>query len=150
MKKLGPTFVDEVHDFGLTDAPLVWEPDGTIRGREDLTDEQNAALDEAIAAHNPEKELAPVSVSDKQFYQQASINGWLTQQETIDVIKGTLPPIIEDFVRNRPNDQWFDYELHFTGKVVFSRDDRYLIELWDYHQWPDMNDFWLAASKLQV
>ena len=57
MKQLGKTFGDEVMAAGLGGLPFSWgDTDKSIYGRERLTAEQNAALDEVIAAHDPTKE----------------------------------------------------------------------------------------------
>jgi hypothetical protein len=52
---LGPNFGPEVIAAGLGGLPFSWNPEGEIWGRENLTDEQNTALDEVIAAHEPEE-----------------------------------------------------------------------------------------------
>jgi len=50
---LGPSFADDLAGAGLSGLPIVWFEDGSITGRENLTPEQNAALDAVIAAHDP-------------------------------------------------------------------------------------------------
>jgi hypothetical protein len=53
-KQLGPTFSDEIHVAGLGGLPFTWgATDDTIEGRENLTTEQNATLDDVVAAHDP-------------------------------------------------------------------------------------------------
>ena len=55
-KQLGPTFGDEITAAGLAGLPFSWgATDDTITGRENLSPEQNATLDEVIAAHDPDK-----------------------------------------------------------------------------------------------
>lgn len=56
MRKLGPTFGDEVIAAGIGGLPFAWGDDGEFCGRENLTDEQNIVLDTVIAAHDPSKE----------------------------------------------------------------------------------------------
>lgn len=52
---IGPNFGEEVIAAGLGGLPFTWGEDGEIAGREELTDDQNAALDDVIAAHDPTK-----------------------------------------------------------------------------------------------
>ena len=49
----GPTFGQEVIAAGLGGLPFTWGDDGDISGRENLTQQQNAALNAVIAAHQP-------------------------------------------------------------------------------------------------
>src|SRR5829696_1231988 len=53
-KPLGPNFGGELIAAGLGGLLIAWAPDGGISGRQDLTLEQNAMLDAAIAAHDPD------------------------------------------------------------------------------------------------
>lgn len=59
MSAFGPTFDNEIATAGLIGAPFAWNSDGTVSGRENLTDAQNAALDAVIAAHDPKKQPPP-------------------------------------------------------------------------------------------
>jgi hypothetical protein len=53
-KQLGETFSDEVFAAGLGGLPFAWgDTDDSITGRENLTTEQNATLDDVVAAHDP-------------------------------------------------------------------------------------------------
>jgi hypothetical protein len=54
---IGPNFPTELQAAGLMGLSFSWSPDGTIYGRENLTTEQNAALDAVIAAHDPNAAL---------------------------------------------------------------------------------------------
>lgn len=54
MKKLGPSFGDEVIAAGLGGLPFSWGDDGDIQGRENLTLQQNAVLDALVEAHDPD------------------------------------------------------------------------------------------------
>ena len=57
-KDLGPTFGQEIEEAGLGGLPFTWgATDETIEGRENLTAQQDAELDEVIAAHDPTKRL---------------------------------------------------------------------------------------------
>ncbi len=60
-KQLGPTFGNETIAAGLGGLPFSWgETDDSITGRENLTSEQNATLDNVVAAHDPSKKLPSI------------------------------------------------------------------------------------------
>src|ERR1700694_4735954 len=61
--KIGPTFYGELLAAGLAGLPFSWGDDGVVQGRQNLTALQNAALDQVIAAHEPNKQLVPPVVS---------------------------------------------------------------------------------------
>ena len=66
--KFGTCFGDEVIAAGIGGLPFAWEPDtGVFWGRENLTTEQNATLDEVIAAHDP---YCPGTAFEKEKPQQ--------------------------------------------------------------------------------
>ena len=50
---IGSSFATEVEAAGLMGLPFGWSSDGTISGRDNLTLQQQAALDAVIAAHDP-------------------------------------------------------------------------------------------------
>lgn len=52
MITLAKHFGAELIAAGLNNG-IAWNPDGSVLGRENLTDEQNSALDALIAAHDP-------------------------------------------------------------------------------------------------
>ena len=54
MKRIGPTFGDEILAAGLHGLPFAWGEDGDFCGRENLSPAENATLDAVIAAHNPD------------------------------------------------------------------------------------------------
>ena len=49
----GPSFGEEVIAAGLGGLNFSWGSDGDIQGRDKLSSEQNATLDEVIANHDP-------------------------------------------------------------------------------------------------
>ncbi|MBV6650532.1 hypothetical protein [Hoeflea sp. EC-HK425] len=54
----GPTFGDELAAAGLNGLPISWGDDGTVFGREHLSQEQVNTLNLVIAAHDPNAETA--------------------------------------------------------------------------------------------
>lgn len=59
---IGPSFPEELRRAGLLGLPFAWGDDGQICGRDNLTAEQNAALDAVLAAHDPSRQPTPASV----------------------------------------------------------------------------------------
>jgi hypothetical protein len=55
--KIGLNFGNELLATGQGDMPISWNSEGEFFGREKLTPEQNAILDEVIANHDPETPL---------------------------------------------------------------------------------------------
>ena len=100
---LGPTFEKELSAAGLHGLPFSWGADGVIVGRDDLTEEQNAALDAVIAAHDPEASpTAPVPdiISDRQFFQQLAILGLINEAEALAAVgPGTMPATLRTAYR---------------------------------------------------
>lgn len=56
LKPIGPDFATDLRNHGLFGATISWDSDGNIWGRETLTSEQNAALDQAISEHDPARQ----------------------------------------------------------------------------------------------
>ena len=54
MAKIGPTFVAELADAGLTGAPCAWSEDGSYVV-DDLTNAQRKTFMQVLAAHDPRK-----------------------------------------------------------------------------------------------
>lgn len=55
MKKIAVHFGDEIRAVYPKGLPISWTEDGTIYGREDLSADDNTALDMILAAHDPDK-----------------------------------------------------------------------------------------------
>jgi hypothetical protein len=68
--RFGPTFGDEVIAAGLGGLPFSWCDDGTINGRDALTEEQNAELDAVVAAHDPTKQVRTTTVLSQDLMAQ--------------------------------------------------------------------------------
>jgi hypothetical protein len=137
-KQLGPTFGSETVASGLGGLPFTWgTTDDSIAGRENLTPEQNAMLDEVIAAHDPSKTAVPPTISNRQFYQalatpppalRAPPGGGgapptaITQTEALSAMKtGELPPQLISAIKSLPQDQQFSAEAMLSGATLFER-----------------------------
>jgi hypothetical protein len=132
----GPTFGDEVIAAGLGGLPFAWGTDGDITGRENLSAEQNATLDDVVAAHDPSKTAVPPQVSKRQYYQalatpppasRAPPGGGsppttITQAEALTAVKtGELPPQIVAAIKALPAEQQFGAEMMMAGAGGFER-----------------------------
>lgn len=78
---IGPTFGLELERAGMPTLPISWQADGTICGRENLTEQENATLDAVIAAHDPKKTVVPLCVSPLQMRKSLSKSGIRDQVE---------------------------------------------------------------------
>ena len=81
---IGPTFAAEIKAAGLQGLPFAWGNDGSIAGRENLTPAQNAALDNVLAAHDPNAE------PDWETLDMDTINQTLSQPGSIIRALGIL------------------------------------------------------------
>jgi hypothetical protein len=162
---LGPTFGDEVIAAGLGGLPFSWGPDGDIQGRERLTPEQNATLDEVVAAHDPTKTAVPPTISDRQFYQALatpppeteSPSGLkpkppkITQEEALKAVKtGELPADIVTAIKTLPPEEQFGAEMMMSGAGGFDRKhpstDALMASLGYTPE--EADDFWRLAGTL--
>jgi hypothetical protein len=99
-KNLGPTFADETIAAGLGGLQFAWGPtDEDIIGRENLTDEENATLDEVIAAHDPAQLPAPEFTTEEEVLYAhenriRTLEGRppLSRNEAIEHIRPKKPP----------------------------------------------------------
>lgn len=62
----GPSFERELEAAGLLGLPFVWYEDGTVTYGDGLSDEQKAALDAVVAAHDPSAPIVPSQVMASQ------------------------------------------------------------------------------------
>ncbi len=80
---IGPTFGTEIIAAGLGGLPFTWLPDGTIAGRENLTGQQNTALDAVIAAHDAEA-LLPIQMPTALIVARIEAEGATAWQTYVD------------------------------------------------------------------
>jgi hypothetical protein len=84
-KALAPSFGGELTAAGLGGLPLIWGSDGKISGRDNLSAEQNAALDAVIAAHDPVRSGLVAYARDKRW--QVEVGG---------IVVGGVPVATDD------------------------------------------------------
>jgi len=121
--KFGLTFGNELFAAGLAGLPFSWSEDGSVFGRENLTDAQNRKLDEVIAAHDPNKQpLATSIISRRQFFQASAMHGMITQAEALDAVRhGTIPAQMQAGINTLPPDEKFAAEMLLSGAGEFER-----------------------------
>ncbi len=114
----GSDFGDKLIAAGLGGLPISWGDDGSIEGRENLTPEQNAALDAVIAAYNPveglraakrreisaacDVALAPLAAA----YPDREVLSWPQQIAEATVLESdpnAPAPLIRQMAANRPS-----------------------------------------------
>jgi hypothetical protein len=94
-KALGETFGRDMADAGIPGLPISWgATDDTIKGRDQLTPEQGATLDQVIATHDPAAKLPP----------SPSLEGVVLfeHENRLRALEGAPPVTLETFVARIP------------------------------------------------
>lgn len=100
---------------------------GTVRGvysyvcegvaEEELPDDDP----EVVAFLNPPMPV-PQTLSRRQFFQQAAIDGMISEDEAFAAVAtGTIPPPMQDYIDSLPADEQFNAKMLFGGAQVFER-----------------------------
>jgi len=96
-------------------------------------------------------ESIPDSISDRQFFQQANISGFITQTEALAAVKtGEIPNTMYTIVQSLPANTQFDAEMLLSGATIFYRNHP-LVEIFgDYFGMTSENvdSFFVSAGKL--
>jgi hypothetical protein len=148
---IGPTFGAEVLAAGLGGLPFAWGEDGAISGRENLTAGQNAALDAALAAHDPAKQAVPQVISDRQFFQQLAVQAVITEDDAIAAVAtGTLPVSMDQIIATLPLDQQFGAKMLLKGATQFDRQHPMVAVLGGALGWnsAQLDALWTGAAVL--
>ena len=86
------------------------------------------ALAAAVAAYDPEQmpsapEPVPEVISDRQFFQQLALDGYITQAEALAAVRtGALPPVLADLLDHMDEAERFGAEMLLSGATEFRRD----------------------------
>jgi len=152
MKALGPTFGDEVFAAGLGGLPFLWGADGQIFGRERLTPQQNAKLDEVIAHHNPNR-LTTRIISDRQFFQALAMMKppIITPEEALAAVRtGTIPEAFNHLMDGMDEQTHFVTEMLLSGATQFERDHPLVPKFGEAFGWTNdqIDDLWRMAAAL--
>jgi hypothetical protein len=138
-----------------TDA-VVQEWDGDIIGPEhtQLWADYQAWLAEGNTPTPPSPDLLPVPqiISDRQFFQQAAIDGIITQQEALDAVKtGTIPAMLQNIVDSISDSMdKFNAQMLLSGATVFERNHPLVATIENSLNWnsEQVDQFFRNASKL--
>ena len=138
-----------------TDA-VVQEWDNAIIGPEntELWADYQAWLAEGNTPTPPPPDLLPVPqiISDRQFFQQAAIDGIITQQEALDAVKtGTIPAMLQNIVDSISDSMdKFNAQMLLSGATVFERNHPLVATIENSLNWnsEQVDQFFRNASKL--
>lgn len=92
-----------------------------------------------------------VSVSRRQFFERAALDGLITQDEAKAAIIGTaLPASLQNLVSQLPADKQFDATMKLLGAESFNLADALVPAMAQSFGWDDAKThaFWAAAAAL--
>ena len=99
----------------------------------------------------PVVSMVPQSVSDRQFFQAAAVQGAITPDEAIAyVAMGTLPAILNTAIGQLPADQQFAVRMKVIGANSFNRTDGAVLALSAALGWTSaqVDDLFTLANTL--
>lgn len=146
-KALGLTFGDECIAAGLGGLPFSWGATTDDMVTDQLTADQLATLDTVIAAHDPTKPPIPAQVTNRQFYQQLTLDGIISQSDCKKAMRGTLPTEITNYIASLPAAEQFDAEMRYLA-MTMPRDDGYVTGGLQALGVADLDAFFTAAALL--
>ncbi len=92
----------------------------------------------------------PQSISDRQFFQQLSIFGIISEDEALASNRGIIPAPMLAIIDQMPADQQFSAKMIISGATVYNRNDPLTIGIGTAYGWTSeqIDDFFRAASAL--
>ncbi len=130
----------------LTETP----PEGYIEASDDVH-----AGDHFVEGRfvSPEVETGsvPEEISDRQFFQQLSIMGLISEEEAEAAVStGTLPPAMLVFIGQLPTEQQFPARMLLKGATSFRRSNPFVSEFGAMQGMTssEIDDLWRAAAAL--
>lgn len=90
-------------------------------------------------------------ISDRQFYQQAAVEGYITQAEALAAVQtGTIPAVLQALVATLPADQQFGANMILAGATQFNRLHPLTVAFMTARGMTsdDGDTFWRAAGQL--
>lgn len=92
-----------------------------------------------------------IDISDRQFFQQLSVMGLITQNEALAAVKtGEIPAAMNAFIGSLPADQQFTARMVLCGATTFSRTHP-LVQAFGVGMGmssEQVDELWIAASQL--
>jgi hypothetical protein len=93
-----------------------------------------------------------ITISDRQFFQQLAIDGFISQQDALDaVMTGVIPPLLAGFINNIEDPSAnFNARMLMSGATEFQRNHPMVSMIADYMALPPeaVDDFFQRASAL--
>lgn len=130
--------------------------DNAIIGPENTLDweEYQTWLSEGNTPEEPETETptVPLTISDRQFFQQAAILGIISQPEALAAVQtGTIPPVLQSIVDGiQDPTEKFAATMLLAGATVFERNHPFTNAVGAALGWSNeqIDQFFIAASNL--
>lgn len=131
-------------------------PDGVVYVAAPVTGSPGDTYDPATGVFMPGSIPplpVPETISDRQFFQQATIAGWITQDEALAAVQsGAIPQKLLTFINSLPVEEQFSAKMRIGGSVEYHRSDE-LVPAFGAEMTPplssaDIDDFWRSASQL--
>jgi hypothetical protein len=106
---------------------------------------------EEIDALPPPQKQVPASVSDRQFFQQAALMGFITQEEALAAVStGAIPATLSEAIGKMPDDNQFAAKMMVSDTTIFEHNHPLTLmfgELMGLNK-DELDDLFIGASKL--
>lgn len=92
----------------------------------------------------------PHSISDRQFFQQLSVAGIITEDDALASNAAVIPPPLVAIIEAMPGSQQFSAKMLVSGATVFERDHPMTLAIGAAYGWTpaQIDDFFRAAALL--
>jgi hypothetical protein len=95
--------------------------------------------------------VIPMTISDRQFYQQIAVLGLITDAEALAAVKtGDIPATLQGLISALPADDQFAATMLLSGAVEFKRAHPLTVAFGAAMGWTSeqLDNLWVEASKL--
>lgn len=138
-----------VEDFPDGFAPWLYDVDPSTKS---LVLSPNPRPDPTAPPVIPDPESIIPTISDRQFYQQAALAGYITKADALAAVQsGFIPAILQQIVDNTLDPaEKFDAEMLLSGATEFKRGHPLTIKIGGAFGLSDdqLDQFWRDAAKL--
>ncbi|WFR98726.1 hypothetical protein [Rhizobium tumorigenes] len=122
-------------------------------GRSSSTTTDIARQDGAVVEYQPPPPppAIPLQISDRQFFQQLSIEGLITEDEALDAVgPGIIPSSMLALINMLPMENQFAAKMLIRGATTFERLHPVTVLIQQLYEWNDAkrDEFWTAAAAL--
>lgn len=90
------------------------------------------------------------SISDRQFFQQLSVLGIITEEQALASNAAVIPPPLMSIIETLPQDQQFSAKMIVSGATVYERNHPLVEAIGAAYGWTSqqIDNFFSEASKL--